>query len=73
MEMQVIKDVYTTSTGAEKVNAQIKISNALEDYHVEEYSIEEIMFDEHNRPYVQSPQGRIMLSRKTPYPYEVKN
>lgn len=43
----------------------------LRDYHVPTNAV--IEFDEHGRPYEQTKHGRMMLSRKTPYHYTIKN
>lgn len=41
-------------------------------YHVH-CSTDSIQWDEHNRPFEQTPNGKIYLSRKSNYDYEISN
>jgi hypothetical protein len=35
--------------------------------------MDNLRFDEHSRPYEQTSEGKLYLSRRTPYDYEIKN
>lgn len=46
--------------------------NLLENNYIVHCQMENVKFDEHNRPYEQTPNGKIYLSKRA-YNYSVKN
>lgn len=54
-----------------QILAQLE-SNLIDEGYIIDCDIENVKFDEHNRPFEQTKMGRVMLSKKA-YNYQFKN
>jgi hypothetical protein len=60
-----------SSLELQHILAQLE-SNLIDEGYIISCDIEKVKFDEHNRPFEQTANGRVMLSKKA-YQYQVKN